>query len=203
MPISILIRSGHSRLHRWCRSGVAKTHRSRTFVLPCPIKHRFLFACQRGGGFYRARMLSPAPWPALRAIYHVTAPNAAELDARVESLLLEQTVELPRKALRNPFVLGQILGRLAGMEEIAPHLHRVTIDFPIIATADDPRNSSMSSSVTRRCRPMSNSPISSSRPSGRDERTPCPAQNSARPACASSSASRTAPSPAPRSSRSG
>ena len=83
-------------------------------------------------------MLSPAPWPALRAIYHVTAPNPAELDARIESLLLEQTVELPRKALRDPFVLEQIVGRLAGTEEIAPQLHRVTIDFPIVATADDP-----------------------------------------------------------------
>jgi ribulose-bisphosphate carboxylase large chain len=83
-------------------------------------------------------MLSSAPWPALRAIYHVTAPNAAELDARVESLLLEQTVELPRKALRDPFVLEQIVGRLAGVEEIAPQVHRVTIDFPIVATADDP-----------------------------------------------------------------
>jgi ribulose-bisphosphate carboxylase large chain len=83
-------------------------------------------------------MLSPAPWPALRATYHVTAPNAAELEVRVESLLLEQTVELPRKALRDPFVLDQILGRLAGTEEIAPQLHRVTIDFPIITTADDP-----------------------------------------------------------------
>jgi ribulose-bisphosphate carboxylase large chain len=83
-------------------------------------------------------MLSSAPWPALRAIYHVTAPNAAELDARVESLLLEQTVELPRKALRDPFVLEQIVGRLAGTEEIAPQVHRVTIDFPIVATADDP-----------------------------------------------------------------
>ncbi len=96
------------------------------------------FACHPFRGFYRARMLSSAPWPALRAIYHVNAPDAAELDARVESLLLEQTVELPRKALRDPFVLEQILGRLAGTEEIAPGLHRVTIDFPIIATADDP-----------------------------------------------------------------
>jgi ribulose-bisphosphate carboxylase large chain len=83
-------------------------------------------------------MLSPAPWPALRAIYHVTAPNAAELDVRVESLLLEQTVELPRKALRDPFVLDQIVGKLAGTEEIAPQRHRVVIDFPIVATADDP-----------------------------------------------------------------
>jgi ribulose-bisphosphate carboxylase large chain len=82
--------------------------------------------------------MSPAPWPALRAIYHVGAPDAAELDVRVESLLLEQTVELPRKALRDPFVLENIVGRLAGVTEIAPQLHRVTIDFPIVATADDP-----------------------------------------------------------------
>jgi len=81
--------------------------------------------------------MSSAPWPALRAIYHVSAP-AAELDARVDSLLLEQTVELPRKALRDPFVLAQIVGRLAATEKIGPHLYRVTIDFPIVATADDP-----------------------------------------------------------------
>jgi len=43
---------------------------------------------------------SPAPWPALRVTYHVTASNQPDLDARVESLLLEQTVELPRAALR-------------------------------------------------------------------------------------------------------
>jgi ribulose-bisphosphate carboxylase large chain len=82
--------------------------------------------------------MSSAPWPALRAIYHVTAPDAAELDARIESLLLEQTVELPRKALRDPFVLEQIVGRRASVQQIAPQLHRVAIDFPIIATGDDP-----------------------------------------------------------------
>ncbi len=37
----------------------------------------------------------PFPWPALRVTYIVTASNAADLEARVESLLLEQTVELP------------------------------------------------------------------------------------------------------------
>ncbi len=81
--------------------------------------------------------MSSASWPALRAIYHVSAP-ATELDARVDSLLLEQTVELPRKALRDPFVLAQIVGRLTATEKIGPHLYRVTIDFPIVATADDP-----------------------------------------------------------------
>ena len=81
---------------------------------------------------------SPAPWPALRVTYHVTAANKADLDARVESLLLEQTVELPRAALRDKFVLDNIVGRLASVEGINDSLHRVIIDFPIIATADDP-----------------------------------------------------------------
>lgn len=80
----------------------------------------------------------PSPWPALRVTYHVTAPDAAELEARVESLLLEQTVELPRKALRDAFVLENIVGRLASVEPIGGTTHRVIIDFPIIATADDP-----------------------------------------------------------------
>jgi len=83
-------------------------------------------------------MSSPAPWPSLRVTYHVTAPNKSDLDARVESLLLEQTVELPRVALRDKFVLENIVGRLASIEAIDAARHRVTIDFPIIATADDP-----------------------------------------------------------------
>ena len=83
-------------------------------------------------------MSSPAPWPALRATYIVTASNKSDLDARVESLLLEQTVELPRTALRDPFVLENIVGRLVSVEAIDATKHRAIIDFPIIATADDP-----------------------------------------------------------------
>jgi ribulose-bisphosphate carboxylase large chain len=83
-------------------------------------------------------MSSSAPWPALRVIYHVTAPGESELDERVESLLLEQTVELPRAALRDKFVLENIVGRLASIDAIGAELHRVIIDFPIIAAADDP-----------------------------------------------------------------
>ena len=83
-------------------------------------------------------MSSPAPWPALRVTYIVTAPNKAELDARVESLLLEQTVELPRVALRDKFVLENIVGRLVSITALEANKHRVLIDFPIIATADDP-----------------------------------------------------------------
>jgi ribulose-bisphosphate carboxylase large chain len=81
---------------------------------------------------------SSAPWPALRVSYHVTASNQSDLEARVESLLLEQTVELPRTALRDQFVLENILGRLVSVKTIADEKHDVVIDFPISATGNDP-----------------------------------------------------------------
>ena len=79
-----------------------------------------------------------APWPALRATYHVTASNQPDLDARVESLLLEQTVELPRAALRDKFVVENIVGRLVSIKTIGTEKHAVILDFPISATGDDP-----------------------------------------------------------------
>ncbi len=79
-----------------------------------------------------------APWPAVRVTYHVTASNQPDLDARVESLLLEQTVELPRAALHDKFVLENIVGRLVSTEPISEERHAVAIDFPISATANDP-----------------------------------------------------------------
>jgi len=81
---------------------------------------------------------SPGSWPALRVTYHVTASNQPDLDARVESLLLEQTVELPRSALRDEFVLENIVGRLVSTKTIADEKHAVVLDFPISATANDP-----------------------------------------------------------------
>ncbi len=83
-------------------------------------------------------MTSSTPWPALRVTYRVSASNPSDLHARVESLLLEQTVELPRAALRDPFVLENIVGRLVSVDPLEATNHRVVIDFPIIATADDP-----------------------------------------------------------------
>jgi len=81
---------------------------------------------------------SSASWPALHVTYHVTASNQSELDARVESLLLEQTVELPRAALRDKFVLENIVGRLVSIKTIGAEKHAVVLDFPIRATGDDP-----------------------------------------------------------------
>ncbi len=83
-------------------------------------------------------MSSPASWPALRVTYRVTASNQADLDARVESLLLEQTVELPRAALRDKFVLENILGRLVSIQADGADRHVVIIDFPIAATGHEP-----------------------------------------------------------------
>jgi ribulose-bisphosphate carboxylase large chain len=81
---------------------------------------------------------SPSPWPALRVAYHITAETQIDLDARVESLLLEQTVELPRAALRDKFVLDNIVGRLVSVTTTPPDKHVVIIDFPISATGSDP-----------------------------------------------------------------
>jgi len=83
---------------------------------------------------------NPSQWPAVRTTYHVTAANQSDLDARVESLLLEQTVELPRTALRDKFVLENIVGRLVSVKTltVGGEKHAVTIDFPISATGNDP-----------------------------------------------------------------
>ena len=79
-----------------------------------------------------------APWPALRVTYRVTAANQSDLDARVESLLLEQTVELPRVALRDKFVIENIVGWRVSVDPIDADHHAVVLDFPISATGDDP-----------------------------------------------------------------
>src|SRR5271155_1423436 len=81
---------------------------------------------------------SPSPWPALRVTYHVTAATQADLDARVESLLLEQTVELPRAALRDKFVLENIVGRLVSIAAQGAPRHRVVMVLPILARGAAP-----------------------------------------------------------------
>ncbi|MEE9278577.1 MAG: RuBisCO large subunit C-terminal-like domain-containing protein [Myxococcota bacterium] len=64
--------------------------------------------------------------------------EAGDVEARAEALLLEQTVELPRSAVRDAFVLREILG---SVEEIAPDPDggfRVAIAFPIATTGLEP-----------------------------------------------------------------
>lgn len=52
--------------------------------------------------------------------------------------MLEQTVELPRSAVRDPRVAGQIVGRVESIEPAGPDSFRVVIGQPLATTASDP-----------------------------------------------------------------
>lgn len=69
--------------------------------------------------------------------YRVRVTQAA-LAARVESLLLEQTVELPRAALRPERVRGPLVGRVVASEGLSDGRFRVTLAQPAAAAAGDP-----------------------------------------------------------------
>ncbi len=74
----------------------------------------------------------------LHVIYHFVNVEKETIRQRAEELLLEQTVELPRAAVRHPFVESEILG---WVEDITPHEaggFRVTIGYPPATTAFDP-----------------------------------------------------------------
>ncbi len=73
----------------------------------------------------------------IEVVYRVRT-GAAALSGRVEALLLEQTVELPRSALRTSFVRDRLVGRVLGTEQLGPEDFRVTLAQPELATGDDP-----------------------------------------------------------------
>jgi S-methyl-5-thioribulose 1-phosphate isomerase len=70
-------------------------------------------------------------------VTYLVRGDSREIEARADALLLEQAVELPRAAVRDPRVVERIVGRV---EEIRPEAdrYRVTIAQPLAATADDP-----------------------------------------------------------------
>jgi ribulose-bisphosphate carboxylase large chain len=74
---------------------------------------------------------------AVRASYRL-AVEPSQLDARVEALRHEQTVELPPAALTDPFVRDEILPSVEGVAEDPRGGFRVTIAYPELATALDP-----------------------------------------------------------------
>jgi len=73
----------------------------------------------------------------IEAVYRVRSPEDA-LSGRIEALLLEQTVELPRSALRTAFVRERLVGRVLAAERIGPDDFRVTLAQPELATGEDP-----------------------------------------------------------------
>lgn len=64
--------------------------------------------------------------------------DSDHIRARAEALLLEQTVELPRKAVRDPAVAQYIVGQVEHIEPVADHRFRVVIAQPLAAAAGDP-----------------------------------------------------------------
>ena len=76
--------------------------------------------------------------PSLHVTYLLRAAPA-EVAARAELLLLEQTVELPRAvAARDPWVAEHILGCVEEIRPAGVDLHYVTIAQPLATTARDP-----------------------------------------------------------------
>jgi ribulose-bisphosphate carboxylase large chain len=72
-----------------------------------------------------------------RATYWIQAA-AEDIEARAEALLLEQTVELPRSSVRDPFVEEQILPRIDKITPDPAGGFLVSISFPVSTTAHDP-----------------------------------------------------------------
>ncbi len=73
----------------------------------------------------------------LRAVYLVRAAGA-DIGRRADALLLEQTVELGRSALRDTPAAQRMVGRVEHVQELSKQIHRVTLLQPLAATADDP-----------------------------------------------------------------
>jgi ribulose-bisphosphate carboxylase large chain len=69
--------------------------------------------------------------------YRLRCPEAG-LAARAEALLLEQTVELPRSALRTAFVRGHIVGRIVSLGPAGEGEHRLVVAQPAATSAMDP-----------------------------------------------------------------
>jgi hypothetical protein len=60
-------------------------------------------------------------------VIYLVRCGAGEIEARAESLLLEQAVELPRSAWRRPGMVERTLGRVEGIEPRSDGAYRVTI----------------------------------------------------------------------------
>ena len=73
----------------------------------------------------------------VRVVYRAQV-DALEVEARAEALLLEQTVELPRAAVRDPFVKREILPTVEKLDPDPQGGFRIALGFPVATTALDP-----------------------------------------------------------------
>ncbi len=73
----------------------------------------------------------------LRATYRLIA-DGGDVARRADALALEQTIELPRAAVRDAFVEQEIVGEVDEIEPDPAGGFRVAIRYPVAATALDP-----------------------------------------------------------------
>src|SRR5580704_7651700 len=73
----------------------------------------------------------------IEVTYRLRTPSA-QLETRIEALLLEQTVELPRSALRSAFVRERFVGRMIDAAATGADEFRVRLGQPADAAAGDP-----------------------------------------------------------------
>ncbi|HHY56405.1 MAG TPA: ribulose 1,5-bisphosphate carboxylase [Chloroflexi bacterium] len=71
------------------------------------------------------------------ATYHIRA-TADEISARAEGVALEQSVELPRAAVRDPHIVENILARVESIRTIGDDLYEVVIRLARATTGDNP-----------------------------------------------------------------
>ena len=69
--------------------------------------------------------------------YHIQA-SAAEIQARAEGVALEQSVELPRPAVRDPYIEQNIIGKIEAIEPLADGVFKVVIRFNAETTGYEP-----------------------------------------------------------------
>ncbi len=74
---------------------------------------------------------------AIRVTYRL-AVESASAESRAEAVAREQTVEVPRCVVRDPFVEEQILGRVEAVEPVDESAFLATIAFPAATSAHDP-----------------------------------------------------------------
>ena len=73
----------------------------------------------------------------LRVTYHLEV-EAAEAPARAAEVALEQTVEVPRSAVTDPMIEGEVMGRVESLEADPAGGFRAVIAYPLETTALDP-----------------------------------------------------------------
>lgn len=74
---------------------------------------------------------------ALLVTYHIQS-TADEIAARAEGVALEQSVELPRPAVRDAHIVENILARVESIQAIGNDLYAVVIRMARATTGDDP-----------------------------------------------------------------